>query len=642
MPENPNKPVLVTPFPNEQSDWTCPITNLTVPLEKGANLRYRRELLLRANDDDGLQAAIYTACSKSLLYWASTMVWAQRIFYISEEGKQTQTDSLTIPFIPWEFQREYLLDLQYAIINGESRLTEKYRDAGATICHTIAIHHEWLFKAERLILEISRVESDVDDSENPRSLFVKHDIINKFLPSWMRPKIKTTKLHRINQSNGSRIDGESSNKAAGSGARVHILFLDEFSKAENATKIRSSTADVAACRLVNGTAFGAGTEFSKWAQDGTVKVRRLDWWDHPEKGAGREVVWNETNKTWKVTSPWFKHQEATRSPHEIAQEIMCSHLGSGSPFFEAHILDSYCMTHVRKPIGSMSFDFQKDIPEAKLPSVIRGPDGCKKVVVKRGNKYPWDLYESLKDGRLDQKYDYVMGIDISLGMGASNSTVSVWCVQTRRKVMEFADANTPPYVFARLVVAAALWIGGSRYNSRPLLIWESNGPGIDFGRIIVKVFKYAHVYMDTPIEMRADKPTKRYGWHSSATKKEEALGILRRAYAMSMIDNPSDSSIREAKNYVYTSMAGGLHGIGPAFLERESSAAKKTHGDRVIADMLCTWALLRKGLRSNQTHQDISVPLSNTRIYTNRQAWRKSQARKARPQIRRFDFSRAG
>jgi hypothetical protein len=105
-----------------------------------------------------------------------------------------------------------------------------------------------------------------------------------------------------------------------------------------------------------------------------------------------------------------------------------------------------------------------------------------------------DLVRTLK-GRPDQTKSYTLACDISKGQGASNSTCSIMCNETREKIAAYADANTPPYEFARLVCAAAIWCGGR--NKRPLVIWENNGdPGFDFGRHIVHVCQYPNIYFD--------------------------------------------------------------------------------------------------------------------------------------------------
>jgi hypothetical protein len=191
--------------------------------------------------------------------------------------------------------------------------------------------------------------------------------------------------------------------------------------------------------------------------------------------------------------------------------------------------------------------------------------------------------------RPDQTRTYTVACDISKGQGASNSVCSIMCNETREKIAEWADANTPPYEFARLAVALSLWVGG---RNRPIIIWENNGdPGFDFGRQLVITYRYPNIYFDKQAGTLRERTGKRYGWRSSPEKKAAALGLLRRAYAHGRFKNHSEAALNECLMYVY--YEGG--GIGPANLVAESGNARKAHGDRVIADMLLVVADGRPG-----------------------------------------------
>lgn len=72
-----------------------------------------------------------------------------------------------------------------------------------------------------------------------------------------------------------------------------------------------------------------------------------------------------------------------------------------------------------------------------------------------------------------------------------------------------------------------------------------------------------------------------------ARKESPSPGLLRRAYAHGKFINHSDEALAEALTYIQFPDGS----IGPAVLLEESSSARKAHGDRVIADMLCTWGL---------------------------------------------------
>lgn len=574
-------PELPAPFPLEPETWTCPKTGLVVPKNVDANLEWRARLLREANDDRHLQSTLMAACRDSLLFWINAFVFTLRIQETDEQGRRIAARHSHVPMVTWAIQDEHLLAIEHAIANNEDLLTDKTRDMGASWNHIVTLHHQWLFRPESLFLEMSRVETDVDGADNPRCMFAKHDYINRWLPEWMRPSIVRTRMHIVNRENGSRIDGESSNKAAGSGDRRRAVLLDEFAKMENAEKIKASTADIGP-RLVNSTPWGPGTTYSRWRMSGQIKVFTLPWYEHPEKGRGRYVAKDEATGKFKIRSPWYDAEAARRSPREMAQEVDMDHLGSGDTFFEANIVDEHKRLFSRMPACTRHIDFKRVVPPSEVPGILQRRDRTKLTFNLTGSLAIWP---HLIGGRLDQTKNYVMGIDVSKGQGASNSIISVLCRETREKVAEFADANVPPYDLARLACAIALWVGGASYGNRPLMIWEANGPGWDFGREVVLKYNYPNYYVDKTVGTVAEKKGRRYGWHSSAEKKEVMLGNYRRAIAHGGFFNHSARALDEMLTYVRYPDGG----IGPAGLVEESASARKTHGDRVIADGLALW-----------------------------------------------------
>lgn len=555
-------------------------------------------MLRRAEGDHGLRKALYTAAGLSVLVWVNTFAWTYRKFTINDKGAVQQCSSIEshVPFVTWAIQDEHILNIERAISEGYDLLTDKSRDMGATWDHVVVFHHQWLFQAERNFLELSRKETAVDTfgaagvaGSDPGTLFGKHDYINKWLPEWMLPRMHRTKLHMINLQNGSRLDGESANASAGSSDRRTAILLDEMAKMDEGESIKRSTKDVTACRLANSTQNGPGTAFAQWRQSGQIKVFPLMYWDHPEKGLGRHVVENTSYPhlgPWLIRSPWFDIQEKERSPKEVAIEILADPIGSGETYFESVNVEAHRALHAKSCRTRWIVDFAKGVPDSDIPKLLR-TSNRKRLRAVKNNKGPLRIWTRLIKNRLDQTKNYVLGIDISKGQGASNSVISVMCVETREKVAEWADANTPPYDLARVACAMALWIGGARNNSRPLVIWEQNGPGWDFGRKFVKTYEYSSYYRDRQLGTVAEKRNKKYGWHSNPDKKKVMLNGLRRAYAHGGFINHSTEALDEALLYIY--YRGG--GVGPACLVEESASARKTHGDRVIADGLCLWAV---------------------------------------------------
>jgi hypothetical protein len=606
-----DSPTLAENFPKKVSLWTDPVTGLSVPKDPEANLKWRADMLEAAEGDEEMQADLYTACSQSILFWINAFVFTLRIFESNESGEKQQAEFNHLPFITWAIQDDYLLRLEHCVDEGESQLTDKSRDMGATWCNIALYTHRFLFRDDESHLMMSRKEDAVDILDGqpknypfgtlsaPGTLFGKIDYILSRLPEWMLPRMSRKKMHLVNLDGRSRIDGESSNATAGSSDRRTSIFLDEMAKMQEGESIWRSTADVTACRLPCSTPNGAGTTFSKVRLSGRIPVFVLPWWEHPEKGLGRHIAKDDLGR-YKIRSPWYDAEETARTPKELAIEVDMDHVGSGDLFFEANIIAEHKKLFAKPPVRKLNIVWLKTVTDEKIGEACVRRD-LKGIRYSPFNGHGvWRVWCQLEKGRPDQTRSYTIGCDISKGQGASNSTASIICNETGEKIAEFADANKPPYEFAKLVCAAALWVGG---RTRALVIWENNGdPGFDFGRQIVHVYRYPNVYFDKVAGTVSEKRGKRFGWRSSPEKKAQGLGQLRRAYARGSFINHSAEALDEALMYVH--YEGG--GIGPSELQQENDSARKTHGDRVIADMLCVVALV--DMPKNRRAEGVMAP----------------------------------
>ena len=600
-----NIPVLSEPFPNIPETWLCPKTGLLIPKKPIANILWREKLLRKAENDTGLQKELINISTESVLAWINTFVWT---FHAKDIDDKTFTEVPAIqahnPMITWEIQDELITALEFAILTGEDILITKSRQMGASwICITV-FDKVFLFRPDSILMEFSRVEDYVDKDGEPKCLFWKHDYIHKWLPDWMCPPgiigkgaSNRRKLRIDNILNGSKITGESTTKHAASGANALALLLDEFSKVDNGAAIRSATADVAPCRVVNSTPAGAGTEYSRWKNSGQIKVFVLPYWEHPIKGAHRYVHKNEATEKYEIRSPWFDGQCERRSKRELAQEILMQDIESGNTFFNIENIDKHIAKYGRKPLSQWDIDLKEEIPNSKIANLIRQRDK-KCFTAKRNNKGKLSIWTKLIDGRPDQTKTYVFGIDLSKGQGASASVVSIKCKQTGQKIGEWYDNNTPPYEMARIVVALALWCGGRNPHRLPSLKWEMNGPGWDFGKLMVKIFYYPYYYRQKTTGEISTKQTKKYGWHSSNPSKYELMSLYNRILAHGGYYNPCIAALEEAKLYIEYE---GNRILPASLIGNKEDVNSKAHGDRVIADALTL------------DEKDLKVPLEKER-----------------------------
>ena len=581
------KPTLSEPFPSGRRYWKDPITGLVVPKFKNENIEWRKNLLEKAEHDPILQRDLMDACGESLLFWINAFAWTYHQWDTDPDtGKRYDAVVTHNPFITWEIQDELFNAFEEHFKKALDILIDKSREMGASWCCVDYIHYLWLFKSAFQMLEMSRVEGYVDQTGNMKALFQKHDYINGWLPDWMVPpdifigQKNRTKMHMKNEVNGSCIDGESTTIHAGSGDRRKVLLLDEFAKVEKGALMRSATRDVALMRIINSTPAGAGTEYSRWKQSTQIRVFVLPFYEHPDKGKGRYVHKKETGG-YEIRSPYLDYEMTVRTMKEVAREILRQDVESGDMFFTVENIDKHKHLFVKEPKGRYHIHFKSNTANDIIYNFIRNRD-ITRISIKKGNKGPLRVWTTLILDRPDQTKTYIFGIDIGKGQGASNSVISIKCKETGEKIAEWRDANTPPYDMARICIALAIWCGGRRPKGLPFLKWEKNGPGLDFGKIVVRDFKYPYFYKNIAPGKTIDKKTIKYGWHSSRESKHELLSAYDRTLAHGGYINHSEFGLEEMKMYVH--YADG--GVGPAYLIEENASARKTHGDVVIADAL--------------------------------------------------------
>jgi len=176
---------------------------------------------------------------------------------------------------------------------------------------------------------------------------------------------------------------------------------------------------------------------------------------------------------------------------------------------------------------------------------------------------------------------YLIGVDVSSGTGSSNSTLSAIDKATGEKVMQYVNPYIRPEAFAVLAVAYARWFNNAK------LIWESNGPGRQFGGKAMDL-KYSNVYLRRREESLSRKTTDIPGFASTKEKKLVLLGKYSDALESGRFINRSADALNECLEYIFAQNGGGIH--SPEEAAEDPSGARANHGDRVIADALA-WFL---------------------------------------------------
>ena len=530
-----------------------------IPKDVTANLLFRKAIVDLGNSSAEHAESIRNMCAADPLFYINAFVWTY-------DPRRTPSK---LPMVTYEYQDEGIMALLESIKVGQDALIEKSRDMGASWMILIAFEYLWHFWPDQSFLMVSRKESLVDEKGDPDSLFWKIDFIHNHLPTWLLPPTSRKLLSIVNDSNGSTIDGDSTTGDIARGGRRTAIGLDEFASVENGYEALAATGDATNCRLFNSTPKGMGNAFADLAHS---KIKKLvfHWTLHPRKAEGKYL---DDNGKWR--SPWYDRECERRShPMEIAQELDIDYLGSDYQFFDPIMVSEVQRLQMRHPMHRCEIRYDEETGDFRFFDEVT--DGR------------FHLWVPLRDGQpvmIDD--DFVIAGDIATGTGSSNSVLSIGRRTTGEKVGEFVCNNTRPEALAK--IALALCKAFEKSSGRnPLLIWEANGPGRNFGDVILES-GYRSIWWKQDEYRLKRSITDIPGFFSTKESKLSLLGDFRRAVKSGEIIIPSKGTYDEMRQYVF--MKGDKVAHSRSSNKIDPSGADQNHGDRVIAD-----ALLWKGI----------------------------------------------
>jgi len=586
-----------------------------VPTEIIANLKWRAVVHQRVIDDPSFADILWEACAIDPLFYVCGFV------YTYDPRCQPFAK---LPFILYPFQRQGLLEIIGAIGNYDL-LIKKSRDQGASWLCILALEWAWHFRKMQSFLMVSRTENYVDNADNPKSLFWKIDFLHNNLPLWLMPpgynrNDHRRKLHISNPFNGSVIDGEATTGQVARGDRRTAILLDEFAAVEQGHRVLASTRDATNSRIFNSTPLGTGNAYYDVHQT-NIKKLRFHWSEHPKKNRGLY----ETTRTGKLRvidkrnypedynpilddklrSPWYdgEHERAASS-REIAQELDIDFLGSGYQYFLTAAIQEAIRKYAKPPVVVGNLEYDSVTAEA-----------IKFREEQNGHIHLWCLLD--KDGNILKDHKFVLGVDVSAGTGASNSALCGYDATTNEKVLEYVNPYIRPEELAKQAVAIARWLGNA------YLVWESNGPGRQFGSRVMEL-GYGNVYLRKQEETLSRKISQIPGWAATKETKLVLMGDYRAAIEKGLCINRSKEALEECLEYIFNTQGGVSHSREDDKID--PSGAKANHGDRVIADALAWRGLSER--KSKPMPQKPKAPIGSL-------AWRIKQRQKDKPRIGR-------
>ena len=551
------------------------MTGWPIPKDPRTNCESRHWLLEATQTKDEERNKIWETCSNSPIFWLNYFGWTYNVKSVDETGREIPSEQQHVPFITWSVQDSALVTLVESVDKGRDVIIDKSRDMGASwLCVALATWY-WLFRPDSQVLLVSRIEDLVDRRGDPDCLMWKIDYMISNLPEWMLPCPQKDlevggryrrHLQLVNPRTGSTISGQATTAHVGRGGRRTFILFDEMAAMEHATDAWRSAADTTSCRIGNSTPLGPGTEFTRQRNLGLVndapKIITLGYWDHPLKGRGREWCVDEDGEMTSISgrgywgTPWFVEQVKRRSdPSDIGQNILIDHTTSGDLFFNSAVVTQHLNANSKKAVRM---------------EVVDG-------LFKETSNGRWFVWADLNQGLPSQSCNYAMFVDISSGKGSSNSAIAVMDRESGRITAEFVDPHTGPHELAReaCMAGSTVFCGGTE---GAFLGWEANGPGEAWYED-VRAEGYTNVYFRRQLGKRSDRKTRDYGWRSDRKGKRILLSGLSRAIIRDEIIIPSKQGLAEMLEYVYYSDGS----IGPGHMHDDTTGARESHGDRVIA-----------------------------------------------------------
>jgi len=605
-----------------------------IPRDVEKNKEFRKEFNSIIEKSPSLQKVFWSWCRE-----LPTIAFDVLFYTLNPQNPPNQRN---LPFILWGKQPEAVMTLDERIKTATDEEQKnvginKSRKEGATeIVAKLFSLHCMLYPHSNFIVG-SRKKELVDKFGDDYTIFSKIDNVFENLPEWTGFRMTDSNknifrkdmLIRINNTK-STITGETTNDNFSAGGRSTGAFLDEIGRVEKsiADSIDGSIHDVTNCVIYGSTHWlGPGHTFNIVLGKESTKVITLLWPDNPKKNPGvytspepgkirlLDLAYYkkfcpslpeefELEKYKKIIleselsfvadgckglpqplrSPWHDKQEKERDKRDFWCNVWAEPFGSSETVFDHVVLKEIKEKYVRKPDfeGELIFDYLSN-GRVDIESIKFWKNAGEK-------RLKW--WGPLPNGRPIQFHNYIIGGDISLGLGSSNSVGAVYDVNTNELVGEWADANTKPEDFADFEVALALWVGGIK---RPLLIWESNGgQGVNFGRRVTWQ-NYHNCYVQTIEDGISRKRGKKFGWRSSAQSKSDLFEELKIALSEGLKEERNYKSIIVYSGALVDELFDYVFSKGkemyPSRKSDESTGARERHGDRTIATALCVLGL---------------------------------------------------
>jgi hypothetical protein len=569
------------------------------------------DALAKAESDPKYRSLLTEMCRRDLLFFVNGFCW------ISEPRDEVP---LILPFLTYPFQDDVLLKMRAALGKRDVGM-DKCRCMGATWMVLTLLFWRWLFYEKSTFMLVSWKEVLVDEPGNEDALFQKLDFHYDHLPWWLQPDIDRTKLRLVNLENRSTFHGTGTTGNIARGGRKQAIFIDEHSSFDVVAGYEAFAATQAVTynRFFVATPRGAsGAFYDVMHEPSNATIINLKWQDHPEyrKGLytskdGKVEILDEGYNfppdypficDGKERSPYYDTECARpgASPQLIAQELDADYQASDFSVFDPAVLDLHIEEYCRTP---------------------RSKQALQRFFGSGGTNDFWDRLRDSKvsvwspldmDGNPPSDRLYYMGVDVSAGTGASNSSVHIFDAKTGELAADYTWSKILPNELAELCVHMARWFKGPGAVGAKM-IWEARGPGTTFSQTVVGM-EYRNVYWRTD-ELRLQKKIRDVaGWEPTRENKRLVIENYKVMLDSGDIINRSRRSVDECRQFVYKPDGDIEH--SKSLRSIDPTGARDNHGDRVIAAALAAWLL-----RSRETGVPDEPPVPADCLASFREGW---------------------
>ena len=348
-------------------------------------------------------------CATSPIYYIET--------YLTVFDQTKGNGGEIVPFILFDYQKEVI----NAFLNNRFNVLNKYRQAGISTVTCGYISWYISFNDNRSVAIVAnKLETAKDELMNDVIEFINN------CPVWLKPKTgkegdkvlkDTQKLKRYD--NGSSIGAFSSKGLRG--YTPTLIFWDEVAWTEKADVFwrgAQPALQTGGGAIMVSTPNGLDPVYYKTfvgarRKENTFNAVELWWFNDPRynkdlvwlknKGKDNEIKmvdvhWSNEQRIklmddgWEACSPWFEVQlmNSNGDMKKIAQELLCSFLGSGDNFIAEEYLKRMEEHEIQPPIRQEYVDL---------------------------NMWIW---EDSIDGE-----DYIIAVDAASGHGEDHSTINV-------------------------------------------------------------------------------------------------------------------------------------------------------------------------------------------------------------------------